>query len=260
MHPLLNIALRAARDAAEALARHCDRLDRIKIIEDSPHRFVTSADLEANTTVLHHLQKAHPEHSFHSTVSGLVPGKDENTVWLINPLVGNRNFIRGIPAFAVSIACQVGDKLSHAVLINPMLNEEFFASRGSGAHLNNRRLRVSQKDDLTGSLVSLCLPSEDKLIVQYQQHHQQLLAAGASIRISGCSALDVAYSAAGRLDAGWIDNPGKCSLAAAILIMQEAGGLLSDSNANPDLYNSESLAFGNPRCFKQLLKLIKTRA
>jgi myo-inositol-1(or 4)-monophosphatase len=257
MHPMLNIALRAARDAAAALAQQYDRLDRVKIIKHNPEDSLSSADLDANTTVLHHLQKAHPEHSYQSRVSGTILGKDENTVWLIDPLIANHNFIRGIPNFAVSIACLIGDKLSHAALINPMLNEEFFASRGGGAHLNNRRLRVSTKEELSGSLAILGFPREEKLRTQYSHYHQQLMASGASLRSFGGSAIDIIYAAAGRVDAGWIPNPGKPALAAAALILQEAGGMLSDSHGNPDLFKGDSLVFGNPKCFKHFLKLGK---
>ncbi len=155
MHPLLNIALQAAIDAAEAIAHSSDRLDRIKIINDDPDNFLTSMDLEAEKTIIYHLEKAHPEHSFHSRASGLREGTNKNTVWLIDPLIGNRNFATGYTQFGVSLACQIEGVVQHAIIVCPLLREEFIATRGAGARLNSHRIRVGNRNEIKGSLLGL---------------------------------------------------------------------------------------------------------
>jgi len=208
MHALLNIALRAAHDAAEALAHSSDRLDRVKLINDSAEGFMTSMDLEADKTILYHLEKAHPSHSFHSRVSGFKQGEEGSVVWLIDPLLGNRNFIVGYTQFAVSIACQVNGVISHAAIICPLLREEFTASRGAGAQLNARRLRVGKHTTIDAGLIGLNFDdphSENFLALQ-----RELILNGASPRISGCTALDIIHTAADRLQGGWAVNEDGC--------------------------------------------------
>lgn len=254
MHPIITIALRAAHDAAEAIAHSSDRLDRVKILDESESGFLTSMDKDSEKTILYHLKKAYPEHSYHSRVSGLIEGEDKNTVWLIDPLVGNWNFSRGYCQFAVSIACQIEGKVQHAVVVNSIQNEEYVASRGKGAHLNSRRIRVTNRSDLTDALLSLNTKADNlsrmielqQRLVEYQTH----------IRISGCTTLDLLATAAGKIDAGWASMDNSVTLTAALLVLQEAGGLVGDQNGNPGLSAAEELVFGNPKCFKQLLQLL----
>ncbi len=254
MHPYLNIALSAAHDAADALAHSSDRLDRVKVLDDSPDQFLTSMDMNADKTVLYHLQKAYPSHSFHSRVSGMQEGSESNTIWLIDPLVGNQNFSRGYPCFAVSIACQIDNQLAHAVVVNPLLQEEFSATRGNGAHQKSRRIRVDSATKLNGTLINLNpgpRPVDRMLSIQ-----AVLAEHGAMPRIQGCTALDMTGVAAGRAAAGWSPMETQCSLAAASLILQEAGGLIANEQGNPDFYSGRELVYGNPKCFRHLLKLL----
>ena len=151
MHPHVNIALRAARDAADAIVHASDRLDRIKIIDKHPDSFLTSMDHEADDTIRYHLQKTFPSHSIHSRVSGHHAGENDEPIWFIDPLVGSYNFSSGQPQFAVSIANATGGVVKHAVLLSPLLGEEFIASRGDGALLNSRRIRVADHKDLENS-------------------------------------------------------------------------------------------------------------
>lgn len=252
MHPLVNIALQAARDAAEALAHSSDRLDRIKIINDDSKNFLTSMDLEAEKTIIYHLEKSYPEHSFHSRASGLREGENKETIWLIDPLLGNRNFATGYTQFGVSIACQIKGLVQHAVIICPLLREEFIASRGTGARMNSHRIRVGNRTEIQGSLVSLNMDSIDSELALGMQ--KVVIDAGASPRISGCTALDMVQTAADRVQGGWAANEEKVNLAAARLILQEAGGLLGSELGNPDLNTAQELLFGNPKIFKQLSK------
>ncbi len=255
MHPLLNIALQAALDAAEAIAHSSDRLDRIKIINDDPANFLTSMDLEAEKTIIYHLEKAHPEHSFHSRASGLREGTNKNTVWLIDPLIGNRNFATGYTQFGVSLACQIDGVVQHAIIVCPLLREEFIATRGAGARLNSHRIRVGNRTEIKGSLLSL---NPDGLAPDIALGMQaEFMSAGASPRISGCTALDMIQIAADRMQGGIAANENRLTLAAAKLILQEAGGLLGSESGNPDLSEAKELFFGNPKIFKELSKLRK---
>lgn len=252
MHPMISIALRAARDAAGVVALSSDRLDRVQIINDTPDGFLTSMDQISEKSILYHLEKAYPTHSFHSRVSGLRQGTDKETIWLIDPLVGNRNFASGYTQFAVSIACQVSGVLKHAVMINPLANEEYVATRGDGAQLNSRRIRVSSKIEFGDALISL----NPENITQATAVALQalLLERGSHIRISGCTALDLLHVAANRVQGGWAANTNPLSLAAASLILQEAGGLIGSETGNPDPASGRELMFANPRFFKALLK------
>jgi myo-inositol-1(or 4)-monophosphatase len=253
MHPLVNIALQAARDAAEALAHSSDRLDRIKIINDDAGNFLTSMDLESEKTIIYHLQKSHPEHSIHSRATGLREGENKNTIWLIDPLIGNRNFATGHTQFGLSIACQIDGVVQHAVLACPLLREEFIATRGAGARLNSHRIRVGSRTEIEGSLLALDADSlANDVAIGLQS---EFLKAGASPRISGCTALDMVQIAADRMQGGCAANESNLTLAAAKLVLQEAGGLVGSESSNPDISSAKELIFGNPKIFKQLSKI-----
>lgn len=253
MHPLVNIALQAVRDAAEALAHSSDRLDRVKILNDDPASFLTSMDLEAEKTLIYHLEKAHPDHSFDSRASGIRQGSNSDIVWLIDPLLGNRNFATGYTQFGISIACQVEGVVQHGIISCPLLGEEFIASRGSGARLNAQRLRVGSRTDVQGSLISLNLDGSSSDTGFAMQ--REIMQAGANPRISGCTALDLVQTASNRTQGGWAPGEAKTTLAAAKLILQEAGGLLGSETGNPELDSGSELLFGNPKIFKQLARI-----
>lgn len=253
MHPLVNIALQAVRDAAEALAHSSDRLDRVKIINDDPAGFLTSMDLEIEKTIFYHLEKAHPDHSFHSRASGIREGDNKDIVWLIDPLLGNRNFATGYTQFGISIACQVEGVVQHAIISCPLLGEEFIASRGSGVRMNAQRLRVGNRTEVQGSLISLNLDAAAADIGLAMQ--SEIMQAGANPRISGCTALDLVQTASNRTQGGWAPMESNITLAAAKLILQEAGGLLGSETGNPEVNSGSELIFGNPKIFKQLARI-----
>ena len=254
MHAQLNIALRAAREGAVTLARHFDRLDRVKEVTGQHRQPITTAHLEVEAAMLDHLRKIFPKHSYRSAATDLDENTDSDTVWQLSPLAGTENFLRGTPGFFLGLACQVDQQLKLAVFIDPLLNEEFTAVRGSGANLSGRRIRVSNKGDLHDCVIGIEFNSartNDPGALDFQR---QLLTNEASPRTSGNEILDLLYTAAGRMDGGFIPKPEPVGLGAAALILQEAGGLLSDLAGNPNL-SGDSLIFGNPKCFKQLLKL-----
>jgi len=253
MHPMVNIALRAARDAGEIIAQGADRLDRVSILRDNDRGLLTSMDENADRTVLYHLGKSYPDHSIESRVSGLHQGKEGETVWLVDPLVGNRNYMAGYSQFAVSVACQIKGVVTHAVLINPLMGEEFTASRGSGSQFNGRRIRVSGKSELRQALLGLNPAGLD--IEVFLAMEKALIGGGASPRISGCGALDLAYCACSRLAGGWCANQGRLETAAAVLILREAGGLVAAHTGEPDLKQAQELIFGSPKLFREFLRL-----
>jgi len=255
MHPVINIALRAARSAAEQIIHTADRLDRINIIEDKNGQLITSMDVDVERTIVYHLKKAYPDFSIESRLSGLTAGADTDNVWLVDPLVSNRNFLRGYGSFCISVALKTSRGVTHGVVINPLGNQEFSASRGSAAQLNDSRMRTGNLTTLENAYVGLdpdTAPEGDNFLLQLQS---QLLALPCHVRMSGCAALDMVYVAAGRLDAGWCRPQHHTSIAAAQLILQEAGALLSDPQGNPQTTGSNELLFGSPKCFKHLLQI-----
>jgi len=255
MQPVVNIALKAARSAAETTIHAIDRPDRVKVLDSTPGKMVTSMNHEVEKNLIYHLQKAHPGYGIVSTLGTQIDGRDRNNTWLISPLQGTDNFVHGYYHFSISVALRSNNRITHAVMINPAQGEEFTASRGSGAQLNKTRLRVSKKENLQDAFIGLSpvdrTEEESRVLAGLQQRLQLM---DCQIRQSGCSALDIAYVASGKLDASWIGGLDTDALAAALLILQESGALFSDENANPALLGKE-LICGSARTFKQLLQI-----
>ncbi len=260
MEPMVNIALRAARKAGENIVRASDDLDRIDVLTKGANDFVTEVDMAAEQEIIYHLQKAYPDHAILGEEGGLVGEEDAEYRWLIDPLDGTTNFIRGIPHYAVSIACLHRGKVEHAVIVDPVRREEFTASRGRGAQLNGRRLRVSKRTSLDGALLGTGIPFKDHCDDQlepYAKSIQVLASQCAGIRRAGAAALDLAYVAAGRLDAFWEIGLAPWDIAAGALLVKEAGGLVADINGSDDYLQSGNIVCGNPKCFKAVLQATK---
>lgn len=258
MQPMLNIALRAARQAGEYIVRASDRIHLIEISEKGSNDFVTEVDRAAENIIIKLLHKTYPDHSFLAEESG-ESGQANEYCWIIDPLDGTTNFIRGIPHYAVSIACQYQGKIEHAVVYNPITREEFTASRGRGAQLNGRRIRVSARNQLDGALLGTGIPfhnhQNDKL-PGYLSTLGELAQQVAGIRRAGSAALDLAYVAAGRFDAFWEMGLQPWDMAAGLLLVQEAGGLVSDFEGGNRYLETGNIVSGNPKCFKHVLKVV----
>lgn len=252
MHPLTNIALRAGRSAAAILAKSFDRLDRVQIISDDSTGLITSMDQEVDAVILEQLRKAYPNHGIHSRVSGEHPGREGEPLWMVDAIIGNRNFMAGYPVFGVSIGCQVSGRISHGVVLNVLSQDEYVATRGTGAQLNGRRIRVSSATDLKGGLLGL--DSNDLPVELFTAFQGALLAVGASPRISGCSQLDMVQVASAQFQGGWCANIPAESLAPARLILTEAGGFVGSEAGSPDIDTAAELIFGNPKIFKELVR------
>lgn len=255
MHPTVNIALRAAREASDIIVQAFDRLDRVKVFEKGANDYVTNIDQEVEELIKTAIQKAYPEHSFLGEETGLIEGEDKDTTWIIDPIDGTRNFMRGFPHFCISMACVKNNKVEHAVILDPIRQDEFTATRGEGSRLNDSRIRVGTKDRLQDAVISMSYASGE--------HYDSALALQAKLqnkiaglRFTGSAALDLAYAASARLDGGWMSGIKQWDVAAGILLVQEAGGLISDHQGNPDCLQSDKLVFANAKCFKPLLKVL----
>lgn len=261
IQPMLNIALRAAREAGKIIARASGRLDTLKIIQKDRNDFATNIDQEAERTIIHYLAKAYPNHAFLGEENGQQGNPNSEYQWIIDPLDGTTNFIHGIPHFAISIACQHRGELTHAVIVDPMLHEEFTASRGQGAQLNGRRLRVSSFSHLNGgTLVGTGIPFKsrnERHIAAYMQSLEAIARQTGGIRRAGAASLDLAYVAAGRLDAFWEIALKPWDIAAGVLLVQEAGGLISDFKGQNHYMDNGNIVAGNPKCFKSTLQAIQ---
>ena len=255
VHALLNIAVRAARNAGEIIVRSMNRLESLQITSKGRNDFVTEIDQAAEAAIIAHIRKLYPKHAFLAEESGQTGEGD--TVWIIDPLDGTTNFLHGFPTFAVSIACQIRGVLEHAVVYDPMRQEIFTASRGQGAHLENHRIRVSKQRTLEGSLVSTGFPyrSNIQYIDAYLAMLKTVMEQSAGVRRPGSAALDLAYVAAGRVDAFWEIGLKPWDTAAGTLLIQEAGGRIGTLSGG--IYaQGGNLVAGSPRPYEALVELL----
>jgi myo-inositol-1(or 4)-monophosphatase len=256
-HALLNIAIRAARSAGEIIVRSMNRLESLQITSKGRNDFVTEIDQAAEREIIGQIRKLYPRHSFLGEESGEIQGDDRDTVWIIDPLDGTTNFLHGFPVFAVSIACQHRGKLEHAVIYDPMRQELFTASRGSGAHVDNHRVRVSKQRGLEGALVSTGFPFRANLqhIDAYIAMMRAVMEHTAGLRRPGSAALDLAYVAAGRVDAFWEIGLKPWDTAAGTLLIQEAGGRVGTLTGAPYAQNGNIIA-GSPKTYEAMVELL----
>jgi len=255
MQPLLNIAVRAARRAAEVIVRSLNRLDSLQVSSKGRNDFVTDVDRQAESEIIATIRKAYPDHAFLAEESGAAG--DNPTEWIIDPLDGTTNFMHGFPTFSVSIACRHRGRLEHAVVYDPMRQEVFTASRGDGAHLENRRIRVSKQRTLEGSLIATGFPyrANLKYLDCYLGMLKSVMEQTAGIRRPGSAALDLAYVAAGRVDAFWEIGLAPWDTAAGTLLIQEAGGRIGTLTGD-DYQQGGHVVAGTPRVYDALLELL----
>jgi myo-inositol-1(or 4)-monophosphatase len=259
MQPMVTIALRAAREAGEMIVKSADNLDLIKVDEKGRHDFVTEVDKRSEETIIYHIKKAYPDHAFLGEETGRSGNPDSDIVWIIDPLDGTTNFVRGIPHVAISIACQIKGKLEHAVILEPFKREEFTASRGKGAHLNGRRIRVSGRKENAGALYGTGIPFSNPSFTymsEYLACMQEFADNSAGIRRLGVASLDLAYLAAGKMDVFWEMYLKPWDIAAGVLVVREAGGMVSDFNGGESFLESGHIIASTPRLFKPSLQVV----
>ena len=259
MQPMCNIALRAAREAGEMIIKAMDNIDRIRVDEKSRHDFVTEVDRNSEESIIKQIRKAYPDHSFRGEETG-ISGKDNSSIeWIIDPLDGTTNFIRGIPHLAISIACKVDGRLEHSVVLEPFKREEFTASRGDGAMLNGRRLRVSGRRSDDGALYATGIPFNAPAfddMNNYLKTMREFANNSSGVRRLGVASLDLAYVAAGRMDVFWEMHLKPWDIAAGTLLVREAGGMVSDFQGGENFLESGHILACTPKLFKSSLQVI----
>ncbi len=258
MDPMLNIAVRAARAAGDIIVRAMDRVDLLSITVKSRNDFVSDVDRQAEREIVNILQKAYPGHAVLGEEHGAQGPSDSEYVWVIDPLDGTTNFLHGFPQFAVSIALFHRGKVERGVVYDPVKQELFTAARGAGATLNNRRLRVTKQKGLQGALLGTGIPFKDQSYIdEYLAMMKSLLKDAAGIRRAGSAALDLAYVAAGRFDGFWEIGLQQWDMAAGVLLVLEAGGLVSDLEGGDKFFETGSIVTANPKLHQPMLELIR---
>ncbi|KTD59037.1 inositol monophosphatase family protein [Legionella shakespearei] len=256
MEPLLNIAVSAARQAGEIIIRHMEQVDRLKITAKSSQEYFSEVDIKAEQVIINAIRKAYPEHGILAEESGMQEGHEE-FVWIIDPLDGTSNYLHGFPFFSVSIALKVKGRIEHGVIYDPLRHECFAASRGRGARLNDRRIRVSKQTLLSASLLGTGVPFRDIHLAQrYLPTFEAMMGKCAGVRRTGSAALDLAYVASGRLDGFWEFGLRPWDIAAGSLLIREAGGLISDVHGGDDFLSHGDVVAGTPKVFKSLLQTL----
>jgi myo-inositol-1(or 4)-monophosphatase len=256
MQPMLNIAVRAAHAAGDYISRQVNNIPNLEIEQKSPNDFVTHVDRQAEQRIIDTLLKAFPDHSILAEESG--QHGDSEYQWIIDPLDGTTNFLHGFPHFAVSIALSHNGKIEQAVVYDPMKQELFTASKGAGATLNNRRIRVSRPVNIQGALLGTGFPFREKQhLPAFQSMFADFFTQAGDIRRAGSAALDLAYVAAGRLDAFWEIGLKPWDMAAGTLIIREAGGLVGDFSGNERYLETGNIVAGNPKIFADLIRKLQ---
>lgn len=256
MHPILNVANIAAKKAGEYIASQLENLDQLNIEEKGRNDFVSEVDKTAEIIIIDTIQKYYPEHSIKAEESG-EQQQNSDFEWIIDPLDGTTNFLHGFPQFAVSIAMTKKGRLVHGTIYDPIKDELFSASRGQGAKMNNYRIRVSEQKTLNNALLATGIPyHEFDYVDAYLESFKHFMLNTAGIRRPGSAALDLAYVACGRVDGYWELNLKPWDIAAGALIVQEAGGIVTDFMGGEKFLDSGNIVAANPKMLKEMAKVI----
>lgn len=256
MHPMLNIAVRAARAAGNVISRNIGR-DGYNVEEKRKDDLVTDIDRECERTITQILLKSYRDHAILGEEGGLQGNKESEYQWIIDPIDGTTNFVKGIPHCAVSIALQHKGRTQLGVVFDPMTNEMFTAARGDGAALNGRRIRVASLPNLEGAIVCTAVPHRlRERMDAYFVILKRLVDNCADIRRSGCASLDLCYTACGRYDAYMEQGLKPWDFAAGELILREAGGIATDFTGGPNFTKSGNIVVGNPQVVQTILSKV----
>jgi myo-inositol-1(or 4)-monophosphatase len=263
MHPMLNTAIKAAREAAEVIQYGARNLDRLTVDSKGPGDFVTEIDRKAEEVIVDTLLGAYPSHGIIGEEGSGATRGDPNSdfVWIIDPLDGTTNFLHGVPQFCVSIACREKGVLTQAVIYDPSRNDLFSASRGGGAFMNDRRIRVSKRLKLRDCLIGTGFPFRDGAAFdEYMVQLKNLMPKCAGLRRPGAAALDLAYVAAGFFDGFWEMKLNQWDMAAGALLIQEAGGLVTGIDGEDSYMDTGSIVAGTPKIFADLLTTLQLKS
>ena len=259
MHPMLNIAVKAARRAGAVINRAARNLDVLAVREKAANDYVSEVDKDAEQTIIRTLLEAYPKHSILAEESGTlnVSGTDKKSdyQWIIDPLDGTTNFVHGFPQYAVSIALSHKGVITQGVIYDPCNNDLFTATKGAGAYLNDTRLRVSKRLQLKGALIGTSFPfKEHHHLDAYLAMLRTVMETSSGVRRAGSSALDLAYVAASRLDGVWEMGLAPWDIAAGSLLVTEAGGVVTDLQGKDQFMKSGNVVAGNLKLLSELLQ------
>ena len=255
---VLNVMIKAAHRAARSLKRDLGELEHLQVSLKGPRNFVSAADHRAEAIVREELAKARPDYGFLGEVGGTQPGTDKTHRWFVVPLDGTTNFLHGIPHFAIAIALERNGTVVAGLVYNPANDEMFVAERGKGAFLNDKRIRVAARQRLADAIVACGLPHYgrgDLALARSEIAAAQRAFAG--LRRYGAATLDLAWIAAGRLDANWERDLSPWDLAAGSLLVREAGGFVSDIDGGDAILQKGSVVAGNETMHRELLRLLR---
>lgn len=255
MHALQNVAVMAARRGGAVLLRHLNKLDKIRVEKKGHNDFVSDADRAAEAAVIEVIHKHYPDHAILAEESGV--SGDSDTVWIIDPLDGTTNFLHGFPQFCVSVGVQVKGRIEAAAVYDPMRQELFAASRGNGATLDDRKIRVSGRRELDHALIGTGFPfrQADTDTGPYLEMLGKVVRNTAGVRRPGAAALDLCYVAAGRLDGFWETGLKAWDLAAGTLIIRESGGIVSGLDGSENYLDTGHILCGTPKIYAGLARL-----
>lgn len=260
MHPVLNIAIQAARRAGNVILRYSNQLDRLAIETKGRNDFVTVVDRQAESEIIAAIQRAFPDHGILAEETGLNGNDASPYKWVIDPLDGTTNFLHGYPQFAVSIGVLNNGRLDQAVVFDPLRNEMFTASRGEGAKLNDRRIRVSKTSKMENALVGTGFPFRSyENLESWIDCFREILPKTSGVRRAGSAALDLAHVASGRLDGFWEIGLSPWDIAAGCLLIQEAGGMVSDFSGKQGFLDSGNVVAGNPKIYEGVYRLLSEK-
>jgi myo-inositol-1(or 4)-monophosphatase len=258
MHPMLNIAVRAARAAGKVIMKSVAQGEKLTIETKGQHDFVTNVDRAAESIIIDTIRKSYPNHSFLGEESGEQVGSDSDYQWVIDPIDGTSNFMRGIPHFSVSIALVVKGQVQQAVVYDPVRDELFTAGRGSGAQLNGYRIRVSARKELEGAMLATGFPFKMKHILgEYQAVFNKYFEQVADMRRMGSAALDLAYVACGRYDGYFEAGLSKWDSMAGDLLVREAGGMVTDFGGGHNYLKSGNIVAANPKVLQAMVSQMR---
>ncbi len=258
LHPMLNIAIKAARSAGSIINRAALDLELLKVGSKGPNDFVSEVDHKAEAIIIETLLEAYPGHGILAEESGRTHGaKDSDYVWIIDPLDGTTNFIHGFPVYAVSIALAYRHQVQQAVVYDPTRNDMFYASRGRGAFLNDRRLRVSKRTRISDALIGTGFPfRKGDNFKRYVKMFEEVMQSCAGLRRPGAAALDLCYVAAGYYDGFFETGLQPWDAAAGSLMITEAGGLIGNFTGEADYLYQREVVAGNPKVYGQLVTIL----
>lgn len=258
MNPTLNIAISAARAAGSIIMRHINQIASLSVKVKQRNDFVSEVDDLAEQEIIRIIRRAYPQHAILAEESGHSEIEKNDYLWVIDPLDGTTNYLHGFPQFAVSIALKHRDRLQLGVVYDPFKEELFCASRGEGATLNNRKIRVTKLPDLSYALIGTGIPFRpDQDVDAYLGTLRAFIQDTAGVRRAGSAALDLAYVAAGRLDGFWEFGLNPWDTAAGVVLIQEAGGLVGDFSGGHTHLETGNIVAGNPKVFKAMVKTLR---